>query len=262
MLHPSSVPASDSATSLPDHTLVFLHIPKTAGISLREILLAARAPHQTFRINHPIDDQARLQRQSDYFKQHLGLVEGHLYYGIHHILPRPSIYLTMLRHPVDRILSYYSFVRQTKHHHLHEAVASLSLAQCLERKLTIELDNFMVRSFTGLHNVWVPFGGVTRDMLAEAKAHLDSIAALGLTEHFDESLARFAAMFNWPTELTAAPPRLNTTPDRLRADHLSPADRAAIEACNELDLELYNYGVDQWNTRATACPVTTTFGSE
>jgi hypothetical protein len=235
----------------PEYTLVFLHIPKTAGISLRKVLLEARAPYGSYRIIHPIDDCASLAKKSVEFRRSLGLVEGHLYFGVHEILPRPCVYMTMVRHPVERVLSYYSFVREAPEHHLHAAIAGagLSLGQCIEGRLTIELDNFMVRCLTGLHRVWTPFGGVTREMLTEAKAHLDSIAAIGLTERFEESVARFASMFQWPAEIASAVPRLNRTRHRLGCDELGASERTAVEGCNQLDIELYEYTLKLWEAR-------------
>jgi hypothetical protein len=44
-------------------------------------------------------------------------------------------------------LSLYSFIREYKDHHLYKAVNApgFGLADCFRSKLTIELDNFMVR---------------------------------------------------------------------------------------------------------------------
>ncbi len=229
----------------PRFTLVFLHIPKTAGISLREILLKRRSP--SFRIIHPIDDHQRLADQSAEFRGSLELVEGHLYYGVHEVLPRPCVYLTMLRDPAERVLSYYSFIREYEPHHLYQQARRLSLGECFARGLTVELDNFMVRCLTSLRNIHVPFGGVTRQMLAEAKAHLESIEAIGLTEEFDASVALFSRRFAWDR---ADIPRLNATQKRVRAAELSAAESAAIREHNVLDQELYDFGRELFRARS------------
>jgi hypothetical protein len=217
--------------------LIFLHIPKTAGLSLRDILLK-HIPGPSFRIIHPIDDTARLAALPEPERAALELVEGHLYYGVHELLPSPSRYLTMLRDPVERVLSYYSFVREFKDHHLNAAVnrPGFTLADCFRSRLTIELDNFMVRCLAGSRHIHVPFGGVTSAMLDEAAANLDRIDLLGLTEHFDKSLARFCAALNWPTPPA---PRLNTTSARLRRVDLYDEESALIAEHNRFDAALY-----------------------
>lgn len=224
----------------PPFTLVFLHIPKTAGISLRDVILARMEGRPRFRILNPIDDARKLRALPAAQRAALGLVEGHLYYGIHEVLPRPCVYMTMLRDPVERVLSYYSFVREWEPHHLHRRVndEGLSLARCFEMGLTVEMDNFMVRALTSLRNIHVPFGGVTREMLGEARAHLESIAALGITEEFGASLAYFGRLLGWPP---VPEPRSNTTAKRLKRDELSPGELGVIREHNALDIELYAY---------------------
>lgn len=222
---------------MPEPTLIFLHIPKTAGISLRDILLKnTRGP--SFRIIHPIDDTARLAALPESERAAFELVEGHLYFGVHELLPRPARYLTMLRDPVERVLSYYSFVREFKDHHLNAAVncPGFTLADCFRSGLTIELDNFMVRCLAGSRHIHVPFGGVTTAMFDEAAANLDRIDLLGLTEQFDESIARFCAALGWPTPPA---PRLNTTSARLRRVDLYEDESALIAEHNQLDAALY-----------------------
>src|SRR5690349_20650120 len=97
-------------------TLIFLHIPKTAGISLRQVLIN-NTPGPAFRIIHPISDVERLAALPESERAALELVDGHLYYGIHSLLPRPCRYMTMLRDPVEQVLSLYSFIREYKDHH-------------------------------------------------------------------------------------------------------------------------------------------------
>jgi len=41
------------------------------------------------------------------------VISGHLYFGIHREIPRPTAYFTMLRDRVDRILSNYYYVLHT-----------------------------------------------------------------------------------------------------------------------------------------------------
>jgi hypothetical protein len=233
----------------PGYTLVFLHIPKTAGLSLREVLLERNGDRPTYRIITPVRDSERLRALPHAEREALALVEGHLYYGVHELLPRPCIYVTMLRDPVERVLSYYSFVREWQPHHLHAAITDddLSLADCIRRGLTVELDNFMVRCLTSLANFDLPFGQVTRSHLEQAKAHLDSFAVVGITEEFDRSLKSLCDRFGWPR---VSAPRINATSGRLQRADLSRHDLELVHDHNRLDEELYQYASDLLASRS------------
>lgn len=230
----------------PPYTVVFVHIPKTAGSSLREVLLRQYPPRRgrTFWIVDPVKDSAWLASLPEEERARLSLVEGHMYYGVHELLPRPCVYLTMLRDPMERVLSYYSHIRSREDHFLYEAARELTLGACIERGLTVELDNFMVRALSSLRHANVPVGGVTREMLEEAKAHLDGMY-LGLTERFEESLAWFAARLGWRGLggwRGAATARANITAARVRREDLSRSDVEMVEGANAYDTELYAYG--------------------
>ena len=233
----------------PAYTVVFLHIPKTAGKSLREVLLAGIGRKPYFSVARPLEDYQRLEVLHRDDRAALGLVEGHLYYGVHEILPRPCVYLTMLREPGERVLSYYSYVRESAGHHLHERAKGMSVGECLREGLTVEMDNFMVRSLTSLRNLHVPFGGVTREMLIEARAHLDGIAGVGLTERFDESVRRFCDLLGW--KRTEAP-RLNETRGRVERGAIPEGDLDLIRRHNALDAELYAHARGLFEARGAA----------
>jgi hypothetical protein len=93
-------------------TLLFLHIPKAAGTTLsriaerhvpagRQYLLGPRSQEAVQRFNEwPAARRARYR-----------LISGHFPYGMHEQVPGPSRYMTMLREPIVRVLSFHAFVR-------------------------------------------------------------------------------------------------------------------------------------------------------
>jgi hypothetical protein len=221
-------------------TLIFVHIPKTGGISLRDTLLAACEPERVFRILHPIDDHAKLAALSADERGRLQLVEGHMYYGVHELIPRPCAYMTILRDPVARIRSFYSYVRRNDWHHLYARIQqeSLSLPDCFRVRLTVELDNFMTRALTGLHNIHVSFGGVTEKMFDEARANLDSCAIVGTTDRLGLLYSTMSRVLGLAE---TSPPHLNgSSPEELGA----PPDeglRDLILEHNRFDQRLYEH---------------------
>jgi hypothetical protein len=230
---------------LPEPTVVFMHIPKTGGISLQRWLWRHLNGQSRHRINQPIEDVKPLKRWPRERLNRLRLVEGHMYYGLHRLLNRPCAYITVLRDPLERVLSLYSFMKEWEPHHLRREILSrsLTLADCLRVGLSVEYDNFMVRSLTSIANIDLGYGAVTRGMLDEAKAHLDSFAAIGLTDRLDESARLIEHVFSWqPVPLT----RENVTGARLRLDASDDQVRALVQEHNALDFELYRYANERF----------------
>jgi hypothetical protein len=221
-------------------TLIFVHIPKTGGISLRDTLLASCDPQRVFRILHPIDDQNALAAKPVADRAGLDLVEGHMYYGVHELIPRPCSYITVLREPVARIRSFYSYIRRNDWHHLFARVQQegLSLADCFRVRLTVELDNFMTRALTGLHNIHVPFGRVTEEMFHEARAHLDACAVVGTTDRLPLMYAMLDRVLGLPA---GAPPHLNSSTAAELGDAPDDELRELIGRHNTFDQRLYEH---------------------
>lgn len=233
-------------------TLVFLHIPKTGGMSVRQTLLRYCAPETTFRIIHQVDDSSRFAALPLERRGEMRLIEGHMYYGIHEYVPRPCVYTTLLRDPVARVRSFYSYVCRSKWHFLYSRIATgkLSLRECIEQRITVELDNYMTRSLTALEYVNVPFGRVDERMYLIARAHLESIAIVGTTDRMDLLYRTLAHMIHLPPE---SPPHINqSTP----SDVLPHTDRGELDELirehSRYDLMLYEYAAQLALRRAAA----------
>ncbi|MGB3544198.1 MAG: hypothetical protein WBA11_14865, partial [Rubrivirga sp.] len=86
-------------------TLIFTHIPKTAGTSLKKSAIFPNVDRSdiywVLGIRQLIQDRPHGRK----------IVLGHFPYGAHRLLGRgPFRYLTVLRDPVDRAVSFYNYV--------------------------------------------------------------------------------------------------------------------------------------------------------
>lgn len=222
--------------------LIFLHIPKAAGSSLQEWIVRHYPGANMFRF---LGDRAQRERFAALPEEERGrfdVILGHVNFGVHELLPEPATYLTMLRDPVDRVVSHYYYVLSTPSHYLHKRVAGrgYSLLEFVLTRVSHELDNDQVRWLSSKHHDEIPVGGIDRRVLDEAKWNLEhGIAAVGLMERYSESLECFRRTFSWehiPTQTFR-----NVNNDR---PALSEVPREAIEAIREVnraDVELYEF---------------------
>ena len=76
------------------------------------------------------------------------MISGHLYFEIHREIPQSTGYFTMLRDPVDRIISNYYYVLRAKDHRLHQRINAekMSLADYVTSKLNSQLEAAMMHA--------------------------------------------------------------------------------------------------------------------
>jgi hypothetical protein len=236
-----------------DRTAIFLHIGKTAGWTLRQILYRNVPRRQVMRVRPPMnrprgflnDDPLRVYAAlPEAERARPRLLVSHMIFGIHESVPRESTYFTMLREPVARALSQYRHVLRRPEHRLHAEAAAgeLTLERYVTGGVALEMDNGQTRALAG--DVETPFGQCTPEMLARAKHNLDQhFAVAGVTERFDEMLVALGHEFGWRNLFYV---RANAAPEGQRVP-VSEADREMIRTQNALDCELYRHVVERFD---------------
>ena len=221
--------------SLP--VILYLHIPKAAGTTLGTILMQKFRRRGVLTIQDAKTAVEDLARLPDAKREKLQFIKGHFAYGLHEGLGRPFEYITMLREPVDRVVSHYYYVLRNPAHYLHARVTSkkMSLKDYALGGLTKEVDNGQVRLIAG-EFYRDPCGQCSRELLEKAKENLrNHFAVVGLAERFDETLLVLGERYGWKDMFYT---RQNATVDRARLDELPEDAVEAIEAANPLDAEL------------------------
>ncbi len=237
-----SLTRSISPPAPPPPVVLFMHIPKAAGLTLgdyvysqcraeeagdADVLNAGVAYLNYGFIKEPelaIPDHVRvLLSRSD-----LRAVIGHFWFGLHQEVERPSTYITMLRNPIDRVSSLYYYAKINE---------TMTLDEFMDQPPFKEVDNDQTRRIAGVDP---PIGECDRAMLEQAKEHLRRhFSVVGTTERFDESLLLLKRKLGWNKEIISYPRNVNTARPETRS--LSPKTIEAIRKRNELDLELWEY---------------------
>lgn len=179
------------------------------------------------------------------------LASAHMPFGAHEHLEGKCEYVTLLRDPVDRVVSLYHHVQMPhlKDHWLHLGGASLAQWLTYHRELGANTCNTAVRYLAGLpvdNGSGGCFRPVERRHLDIAKRNLrTAFPVLGVMERFEPFLRAFERRHGLPAHrMGHVNGRRGVAPYGKR-----PTDRqslpqqlvAAIDRDNELDLALYRW---------------------
>ncbi len=217
--------------------LLFMHVPKTAGSSLYSIFRTILQPPELLKLHPNGETLVRINALPKQHMARLKILYGHVDLQLaKQILPLQQC-VTLLRDPVDRIVSYYAFVKHMNSGLHSELAQRTSITQWIDALRLPETDNGMVRRFSGaLYDAGI--GRCTRQMLERAKANLAQFALVGLTDRFDEFYALLANRLALPMR-TYVVAKVNAK--RPRAGQLHADTLADLEGRNALDRELYRF---------------------
>jgi hypothetical protein len=265
---PNPMDAAASGTAPPSTdggpTVIFLHIGKTGGMTLRTILNrqfpSSRIMVVRTRDRRPSNSRLRREETIEQFaslpvqaRAEPRLIEGHVIFGVHEFVPRSSTYITLLRDPVALAISQYNFVTRRPGHWLHEELVSsgMSLDAYVESGMSLETDNSQTRAISG--DTSAEFGECSEQMLEAAKSNIERhFAVAGITERFDETLILLGQAFGW-SRLWYVP--ANVAPQAARRDPVSPETRERIADRNRFDVELYRWAGARFDAAVRAHPV-------
>jgi len=259
-----------------ENTVVFVHIPKAAGSTITKVISRQYSPENIYKdystpgdssdevepalasgegeferfnetaLRHAREKYAAFRQLSESARANIRIFQGHDGYGVHEMLPRPCVYFTLLRDPVDRILSHYYYVKRNSGHYLYDEVTSknMSLEDYVSSGLTPELDNSQTKYLAGLETPYLNFGDYSSDILTTAKQHIETnFILVGFTERFDETVLLLKRKLGWGEPYYT---RVNVTENRPEKRQVSDSVLQAIEKYNDLDLQLYQYAQERF----------------
>jgi hypothetical protein len=223
--------------------VVFVHIQKTAGKTLRQIIrrqYPGRSVHVPNFFAKPELHWSTVDELSEHTPRGLEVAHGHMLF-VPDRWPATARFVTILRDPVERTISHYYW--------LNERRGARSGLGSIEDALGAGAisDNLQVRVLAGAD----PPGSVTAAMAEDAIAALDRFSVVGLTSRFDETLVLLGRAFGWRT---GAYERVNSTNSRVPREALDAATIARIEEHNRYDLELYAIAARRFDALVRAQP--------
>jgi hypothetical protein len=220
--------------------LIFQHIPKTAGVSVRAVI---GANFHAQRIAHVPDrhwlDQAFVFETA----AHHDFVHGHFHYGALAGLFETARIITFLRNPIQRVRSLYFFLRrqdptafapEDRNRFFVEQARSLSLYEFVihsDRDIATMVGDYQVRML-------FPFGVSAEHWVTRAFANLQAYYFVGIADPdlIDRSVFELCKLNGWLTQ--SRPELVNHAVRDISLDDGDRVSRAIAER-NVNDCALY-----------------------
>jgi hypothetical protein len=217
-------------------TIIFVHVPKTGGMSFGPVITRNFPRKSVIQTNGTLASCAeQLSRLPEKTRAEIQCLYGHVPFGLHNWLSHPATYITLLRNPVDRLVSAYYYSLRRPEWGFHELIVKqhLSLYEFAASEAAAELHNGQTRMLSGSDE---PVS--TIEALNRAKANLrQRFAFIGLTERFDESVLLCRRLLGLRSGFYL---KKNINRLRVPLGRIPPRTVALIEERNSLDLELYD----------------------
>jgi hypothetical protein len=235
----------------------YVHVQKAAGTEVRERLKRQFALSQLY--PDPTDGDlftvapqvsvAQLLARWPERKADIRVITGHFPYATTELLDAEFVTMSVLREPVERVLSHL------RHHRkLTPEARDRSLEELYDEVLQPEFfHNHMVKMFSltadevaeaAALDRWAVLKVIefTPERLARAKANVEQLDVLGLQDHLEDFCAELTARFGWDM---GAPLHANRT----TVEDAPRALRERIAADHALDAELWQHAREVWAAR-------------
>jgi hypothetical protein len=228
-----------------DHNLIFLHLPKTGGSTLHAYLERQYNLENTFTIKVVNKNELNTQEfisLNDSERKKIKLLKGHMNFGLHKYLYGESKYMTFLRKPEERIISFYYYALNSKNHRLNKTLINeqISLVDFISQLNDKDTNNGQIRYISGIDDT-------EQNMLEKAMENIDKhFSFIGLQEKFDESLLLLSRIYKWGTPYYKT---LNKTNKPESSKQLPLDVKTLINDLNRGDNILYDYIEERINNQ-------------
>lgn len=237
-----------------DSVVIFLHIPKTAGTTLRHIIQSQFQPNNVFEFYHLRTQPPKVRKGIEKYnnfseaqKRSIRFVSGHVGFGLHEFLQRPCSYITVLRDPVERVVSYYYFLLRTQ----NSIVENKTLEDFIQtyggvhNSMSCYLSGLTLKSQLQYPNIEIKSAQFDQETLETAKNNLKKhFKVVGFVERFDETCILLKKILGW--NISPFYVRKNTSKHQSWTQDLSKDTLNLIKKFNALDIQLYEYAQEMF----------------
>ena len=219
---------------------IHLHIPKTGGTTLRDIIQRQYRSEKILMIPKLEESENIIKEVSTSQINQLKLIQGHLKYGIHNHFHRRAKYFAIIRDPINRVLSTYYYVLSQKNNpqNLSTSNNQMTIYDFVQSGVNPFLINGQTQLISGkTGNIDNPIIK-SEELFSLAKENIaNDFLFLGITEMFDETILILKNMLGWHMPYYSI---ANRTKKKPNYDAVNPTIISFIKEHNQLDIKLYN----------------------
>jgi hypothetical protein len=187
-------------STMNDAVTLFMHLPRAGGTTLASVVwrqFGDAAFYDVYGLD-PRDRVKELFAMPESERDRIRCVSGHFLYGVHEAFERPCRYITMLRDPVERLISSYHYMKTKPKNWLYKEIVggNLSFEEFVhsEGLVRYEVRNLQTRQLAAVEppeQVNEQHGDLALQRLRE------QFALVGVTERFDDFLLTARQLFGW-----------------------------------------------------------------
>jgi hypothetical protein len=215
--------------SPPGETLFFVHIPKCAGSSFRQVLKRWFGPSALFLDTH---DAGELARAVERMAAPPLAIAGHMPFGLLDGLPLRPCPVSLVRHPLDRFASVWKHAARTRADPLHDAARELGLEAFYDFTLTDP------RARRRTVAVQCQFLAGARSFEAARQVLEQRYLLAAPVERYEDFVGACAARFGRPARI---PPPRNVSAEEPVAEDVRARLEPRIAIDHAEDLRLYEH---------------------
>jgi hypothetical protein len=178
------------------------------------------------------------------------VIGTHYPFGSHAIFETSAKYFTIVRHPVDRAISSFYYLRRQSDLPIYPFIRDMTFEQYLHSEIGLDPFNHQVRVLSGCPELDMPLDprGGRLSASAVEERHLE-MAKRNIEDHFltaapFEALANLVGLlrlvYGWRLHRTVFTNR-NITRGRPKLEEVSEGTRRHLENTNRFDIELYEW---------------------
>ncbi len=227
-----------------DQTLVFVHVPKTAGSTIYNILDSQYKRNFTTKGINPQKFVDAFLKYSPEQIEKFDVVKGHFTLQLLHRIQNPVVF-TFLRDPVEKFISSYYYIKRAHWNRNHVAVNKLkNIDEFVDFAVRNGIDNAQTRHLSNSikehpNSESPKMANEGIDLLKLAKNNLDRMDYVFYTSQFDLAILILAKELQWhkkPFYVTK-----NRTKNRPSATDISSETIERIREIEKYDIELFDY---------------------
>ena len=250
----------------PDDQLCFIHLMKTAGTTFTSLIDAkfhtqeiCPNPIYLAEICPEVKACKTPEAIANFLTRYRFIRDNFSYIEICQLLKKP-VYLTILRDPVERTISFYEFIRRSNpliqrsegidSYNILKHAASDNLLDFVRNPhpvIQAGVSNYQTRQLISPDAMSLNFQD--EELLAIAKKNLEQFVLVGLTERFQETTFLLSYIFGWCPTINYQSRRVAPKILKLKKDNLSSDTIDAVLECNKLDIQLYEHAQTMFDAK-------------